>query len=117
MAQAAPGTERIDTMSKATFEIVGGWLRVADCRIRMSGISRYITGDNSYVCIWTGGLHRPEEFRGDGIAEALDAWFEGEGEIDQIGDDKVYTDSIGNLRKCSTGELFAKPYSESIDCL
>ena len=78
-------------MSTPAFEIVGGWLRIQGHRIRMSTISRYGNHADEACWIYLQGESQGNAFYVDeqghlngtayyteGLAVALDAWFEAE---------------------------------------
>ena len=86
-------------MSKPAFEIKGGWLRVNGYRIRISAICRYSQECDDSCWINQTGNSKGCGFELDGLVEALDAWFEREGEVKRIIGSGVRIDNDGNERE------------------
>ena len=87
-------------MSAPKFEIKGGWLRVDDGRrlhsIRMDIITGYQRDRNgSTVSIWSGQskCNGQDFFSAAGLADALDAWFDREGEVERILREMVWVEA------------------------
>ena len=86
-------------MSAPAFEIQGGWLRVDGYRIRMSAICRYSQECDDSCWIYQTGNSNGRGFKHAGLAEALDAWFEGEGEVKRMIGSGVRIDNDSNERE------------------
>ena len=85
-------------MSAPKFEIKGGWLRIDGHRMRMSLINEYAMNQEGWIVIWKPDAFEAMHFSHAGLADALDAWFDREGEVDRIRREMVWFDTEGNPR-------------------
>ena len=80
-------------MSAPTFKIVGGWLHVDGYRIKLETVTKYWLFLPTTVSIYQGAA--VTVLSDIKIVDALDEWFEDEGEVKQIIGFNVRIDNAG----------------------